>query len=216
MSTAVDPFAAPAPVKSDRAEASASVDAAETQAEQVAGGSTSSADTGAGEDKGVGKQSGKASGEGARARGLAVAGKTPQVPGMPSLPQWVEPSGADETYVPDEEYDANDLSDVNREINRTKSRLFRVGNLLADANRAHAEAVLTYDRQYRRALIGISGGSAETRKALAELQCEDFENDVLVTKQVAERLKELANAVRRELDAVQNQSHNVRAMLGIR
>lgn len=153
---------------------------------------------------------------GARARGVASGGKAPNVPDMPGLPQWSGPVIAEETYIPSEEFDAKDVSDINRELNRVKTRLFKVGQALDAANAELAEAELIYDRHYRRALVRVTGGSAEIRKAVAELECEPYENDLAVKRQVCERLKRLVGAVRHELDAVQGQSHNMRSLAGIR
>lgn len=163
---------------------------------------------GGGDSDGIGG----ASGEGAtgRRRGVAFAGRHVDVPAVPAMPRWRPPTGPDATYTPDEDWEPGDLSAVNREINRCKARLFRVSRELGRAEDALAEAELVYDRHFRRALIAASGGSAEIRKAVAELQCEEFEDARAVARRSVEHWKRLVVAVREELDAVENQSHNVR------
>lgn len=151
-----------------------------------------------------------------RARGMAVNGKTADLPAPPPRPTWPGAVSADDDYVPDEQFDAHDLSDVNRELNRCRSRLFRISQALKGAQRNLADAELAYNRAYRRALIAVSGGSAETRKAYAEVQCEQFENDLAVARQVVEELKKRSMDARDDLKAVENLSHNVRAQMDIR
>lgn len=147
---------------------------------------------------------------------MAIGGKTADIPPMPAAPTWPGSAGADDEYVPDEQFDAQDLSAVNRELNRCRARIFRISQALRAAQRNAEEADLIYRRHMRRQLVSISGGSAETRKAMAELQCEDYENDVVVAQQIVEELKKRSTDARDDLKAVENLSHNVRAQIDIR
>ena len=150
----------------------------------------------------------------ARARGVASGGKQVELPAnLPSAPHWPGSGGPEDEYVPDEEFDASDLMNVNREINRARARLFRVSASMRGAQRKCAEADLLYRRQLRRALVQVSGGSAEIRKAVAELQCEPHENALIVAVQVADEYKKRAMDVRDDLKALENLSHNVRAQM---
>jgi hypothetical protein len=161
--------------------------------------------------------SGRGRGEGsARTRGIASGGAPVSVPDRPGQPVWPGGESADEQYVPDEAFDASDLHLVNRELNRCRARLFRVSGALRAAQRAAAEADLQYRRELRRALVTVSGGTAESRKAVAELQCEPFENEQVIAQQVVEEWKKRAMDARDDLKAVENLSHNVRAQMDIR
>lgn len=166
-----------------------------------------------------------------RRTGMAVNGRpVTELPAPPATPVWPEfvrdapgapatPNGAaavDESYVPDEDFDATDLIQVNRELNRARARIFRCSQTLKRVQRALAEAQVDYDRQMRRALVSQSGGTAESRRALAEIACEEFENRVVIGKQVVEEWRRRCNDARDDLKALENISHNVRASLDIR
>jgi len=148
---------------------------------------------------------------------MAMAGKPADAaPAMPEDLAWPQVEHPDIEYVPDEEFDAQDLGAVNRELNRCRARVFRVSRELKTAEREFASAKMTYTRQMRRALVSVSGGSAETRKALAELQCEPYEDAVVISEQVVAEWKKRATDARDDLKAVENLSHNVRAQIDIR
>lgn len=151
-----------------------------------------------------------------RGAGMASGGQPVEMPGAaPAGPVWPDPRNADEVYVP-EEFDATDLAEVNRELNRARARLFRVSQELKRMQRFLAEAQCEYDRQMRRELVSISGGTAETRKAMAEIRCESLENRVIVGKQVVEEWKKRSVDCRDDLKAVENIAHNVRAQMDVR
>jgi hypothetical protein len=154
----------------------------------------------------------------ARTRGMASGGApVGDLPVAPEPPVWPDfAKHPDATYVPDEEFDATDLMQVNRELNRARARVFRCSDILKMCQRTLAEAQSNYDRQMRRALVTVSGGTAESRKALAEIQCEEFENRVIVGKQVVEEWRRRCGDARDDLKALENISHNVRASLDIR
>lgn len=129
------------------------------------------------------------------------------------LPNWPAPRGDEDVYVPEEEFDISDLSEINRQLMRAKSRLFRVSGHQKGAQRALIDAQLTYRRAFRRSLIMQTGGSAEARKAMAEVMCEDFENAMVVAEQVVEEWKKRAQDCRDDLKAIENLAHNVRAQM---
>lgn len=148
-------------------------------------------------------------------RGLAAGGRQATMKAPAPLPDWPQPRSEDEVYVPDEEFDVSDLSEVNRQMLRAKSRLFRASQYLKDAQRAEIDAQLTYRRAYRRFIVSLTGGSAESRKALAEVYCEEFENAMVVAGQVVEEWKKRAQDCRDDLRAIENLAHNVRAQMAI-
>lgn len=151
-----------------------------------------------------------------RGGGMASGGQPVEAPGAPpARPTWPGPLNGDEMYVP-EEFDVSDLMEVNRELNRARARLFRVSQALKLAQRTLAEAQSDYDRSMRRELVSISGGTSESRKAMAEIRCEPFENRIIVGKQVVEEWRKRAVDVRDDLKAIENIAHNVRAQIDIR
>lgn len=151
-----------------------------------------------------------------RGAGMAAGGAPIDIPAPPSRPGWPGALSPDEDYIPDEEFDATDLADVNRELNRARARIFRCSQVLKRVQRAQAEAQVDYDRAMRRALVSISGGTSESRRAMAEIKCEEFENRVVIGKQVVEEWKKRCTDARDDLKAVENISHNVRAQIDIR
>jgi hypothetical protein len=155
-------------------------------------------------------------GKAARSRGLASGGRTADIPPMPPAPAWDQAAGPNDDYLPAETADYTDLSQVNLDINRARRRLFQVSAALRIASREAIEAEVTYRRHMRRALVSLSGGSAEGRKAMAEMQCEEYENAMVVTAQVVEELKKRSTDARDDLKAAENIAHNVRAQMDVR
>lgn len=152
----------------------------------------------------------------ARGASMASGGQPVEVPGAaPAAPEWPDARTDDEVYVP-EEFDATDLAEVNRELNRARARLFRVSAELKRVQRYMAEAQCDYDRQMRRELVAITGGTAETRKAMAEIRCEPLENRIVVGKQIVEEWKKRSTDCRDDLKAVENIAHNARAQMDVR
>lgn len=143
--------------------------------------------------------------------GRPVGGELPEPSGFPSWPQ----DPRDEAYLPDEEIDFSDLSELNREINKARARSFRVKGSVADARKEETEAEDAYRKAYNRALVGLSGGSAETRKALAEINTEDLYSRVLVSQTVVKQLINLSYAVSRDLDVLKTISDNLRKQLSL-
>ena len=149
-----------------------------------------------------------------RTPALAVGGKRiSDIPDPQQVPTWPSPDTGEEVYVPDDQYDFVDLNAVNTALNQARSRLFRITNHLRDAQRSRVDKEIVYKREMRRALISITGGSAELRKAMAEVQCEGHENDMIVAQQIEEEWKRRVVVARDDLDALQNLSHNIRAQV---
>jgi hypothetical protein len=155
------------------------------------------------------------SGDAQPVQGMASGGRKVTMSQPAPLPTWPQPRNADEVYVPEEEFDITDLSEVNRQLQMAKSRLFRISQHLKSAQRAEIDATLTYRRAFRRLLVGTTGGSAETRKAMAEVMCEEFENDMVIATQVVDEWKKRAQDARDDLKAIENLAHNVRAQMAI-
>lgn len=150
-----------------------------------------------------------------RSGGMAAGGQAVEAPGPPPpTPGWPDLRNHDEMYVP-EEFDASDLSEANKEMNKARARLFRVSQMLKTMQRTLAEAQLEYDRAMRRELVTITGGTSESRRAMAEIRCEHFENRVVVGKQVVEEWRKRSMDCRDDIKAIENMSHNIRAQVGV-
>lgn len=153
----------------------------------------------------------------ARRNTMAYQGKPvgSELPQTNSFPAWPQHKHRDDEFHPDEELDFSDLSDLNREINRARARSYRVKDGLADARREETEAQEEYRKAYNRALVGISGGSAETRKAMAEIATEDLYSNMLIKQTIAKELTNLSYTVSRDLDTLKTISDNLRKQLSI-
>lgn len=149
--------------------------------------------------------------------GVAYGGKPVNIdlddPG-PEFPSWPRPN-ADDNYCPDEEVDYSDLSDLNRAINRTRSMVFRVKNRLQDARHLEVEAGDKYRRALNKQMIGLSGGTVDKRKAIAEFATEDLYTDLLVAQAVVKDITNLSYTLSRELDTLKTLSDNLRKQMSI-
>lgn len=152
-----------------------------------------------------------------RGTAMAAGGRAVEAPApAEEFPVWPRPMNQDEFYVPEEEFDATDLAAVNREMNRARARIFRVSQSLRLAQRTLAEAQSNYDRQMRRQMVTITGGTEASRRALAEINCEHLETRVIVGKQIVEEWRKRSMDARDDLKAIENIAHNVRAQMDIR
>lgn len=131
---------------------------------------------------------------------------------MPSFPENQDPAFQ---YFPDAEVDYSDLSTLNRDINRSRYRLFRANAALKEAQRKEAEAEFEYRRAHARVMAGLSGGSEKQRQAIADLQVEQEWADWMVAKQVSKEYESLLRQIRVDLDSLAGISHNVRAQISI-
>ena len=120
-----------------------------------------------------------------------------------------------EAYLPEETFDYTDLNMLNKELLKAMRRLFEVSQALKTEQRLLAEAELTYREHMRRTMVKVSGGSAEIRKALAELDCEQYENAVWLRTQTVEEMKKRSMDCRDHLKGLENLSHNVRAQIAV-
>lgn len=124
--------------------------------------------------------------------------------------------GQVDDYAPtDEEVSFEDLSDINRQINRARVALFRGTQILAQTKRDEADKEFLYKRAFNRALLRVSGGTEKTRVTTASLQTEDEWGEYLVAQRVAEEATNHVRAIRSELDALAGLSHNVRAQMNV-
>lgn len=133
------------------------------------------------------------------------------------LPAWRSPELQDQGdgAGPGEQIDYSDLAAVNRDLAAQRIRLNRVRRQLRAASREAVEARLKYSRELRRQLVQQSGGSAEMRKAAAELACEDLEADAVMKEQVAAEYNTLFRSVRDDIENVKVIAYNLRSLMNL-
>ena len=152
-----------------------------------------------------------------RSSGVALRGslvnmsdydKESPFPGWPSF-------NNDDNYIPDEEADFTDLSLLNRQINRTRSMLFRVKNELANARRDEVQAAIAYRQAFNRAFLGLSGGTEAIRKTMAEVMTEDLYSELMIAQNIVKEQTSLSYNVSKELDTLKTLSDNLRKQMSI-
>lgn len=144
--------------------------------------------------------------------GVALGGKlytSDTIPNSNPFPQWKTPD-ADDLYVPNEDVDYKDLSDLNRELNRGRARLFRIKQKLDGARREEVVAGDIYRRAYNRQMIGLSGGTEALRKAVAEVNTEDLNAAWVLAQNVVKEYTSLSYNVSRDLDVLKTLCDNLR------
>lgn len=153
-----------------------------------------------------------------RSAGVALAGRpvtleefdTPK-----SFPNWPN-ANTDDEYIPYvQESDYTDLSLLNRDINRTRAMSFRVKNAVAEARREEVEAGDRYRKALNRQLIGLSGGTAEQRKAIAEVFTEDLNTQYLVAETIVKEQISLSYTISRDLETLKTLADNLRKQMSI-
>lgn len=145
----------------------------------------------------------------------ASAGRRFTPPPTPPSPVWPDTMAQDSGDAIDDTPDYTDLETVNRDLLHLRIRLNRIRRAMRDASREAADAKIRYQRAYRRALVQQSGGSAETRKASAELLCEELEADVMVKQQVADEYQSLFRAIRDDVENAKAVAYNLRSLMSL-
>ncbi|MBC9704524.1 MAG: hypothetical protein H9W81_06025 [Enterococcus sp.] len=104
---------------------------------------------------------------------------------------------------------------LNRQINRTRAMVFRIKNRLQDARHEEAEASDIYRRALNRQMVGLSGGTVDKRKAIAEIATEDLYTNVVVAEAVVKDLVNQSYTLSRDLDALKTLADNLRKQMSI-
>lgn len=151
-----------------------------------------------------------------RGTGLAYDGSPVMVSDEPEEERNLSfPGHLGDYALTDGEVSFEDLSDLNRQINRARVALFRGTQILAQSKREEADKEFLYKRAFNRALLKVSGGTEKTRVTTASLQTEDEWGEYLVAQRVAEEATNHLRAIRSELDALAGLSHNTRAQMNV-
>ena len=147
--------------------------------------------------------------------GPVISGKRINIPSAKPLPHWDDThlAAQDEGDVVNLDY--ADLNAVNRDLVLLRLRLHKVRRAMRQAAREAVEAKLRYQRSLRRALVQQSGGSAEMRKASAELLCEDLEADMVMKSQIVEEYSSLFRSIRDDVENAKTIAYNLRSLINI-
>lgn len=145
-------------------------------------------------------------------------GRRTPIPAAKPLPAWSDSSDQDngdgtDGDNPDGSIDYKDIETLNHDLLKLRVRQNNVRKAMRRATREAVIAKLVYSRAFRRALVQQTGGSAETRKATAELLCEELEADMVMKAQIAEEYSTLFRSVRDDTENVKVVSYNLRALL---
>jgi hypothetical protein len=106
-----------------------------------------------------------------------------------------------------------DLRSVNMEILRLRRLQAKIGEALGQMGRDVTTAELDYDRAFRRAVLRQSGGSEGSRKAAAQLECEELEGVLAVRRRAYENLLQRFRSVRDDQGVLENLSSNIRSTM---
>jgi len=144
--------------------------------------------------------------------GPVSGGRREKIVPPPPLPEWASPDSQDYRDGVDDEPDYGDLEAINKDLLHLRVRMNRIRREMRAAARRAVEAKLVYQRALRRALVAQSGGSAETRKAHAELQCENLEAEHVMAQQVSDEYSTLFRAARDDVENAKTVAYNLRAL----
>ena len=152
--------------------------------------------------------------------GPTTGGKRAVIPPSKQFPRWntqINTPPQDEYDAVDdaEEADYTDLTAVNRDLQKLRVMLNRARRYHRQAEREAIEAQTTYKRALRRALVQQTGGSAETRKANAELMCEELETQTLIKTQEAAEWASRMRTIRDDIDNAKTIAYNLRTLSGL-
>jgi len=147
--------------------------------------------------------------------GPVAGGKRQPIPANRPIPAWASTSQQDAFDSADDQVDYQDLVSLNRELQRLRVRMANIRRAMRDAGREAVEAKMVYQRALRRALVQQSGGTAETRKANAELQCEELEADMAMKAQVSDEYNTLFRSVRDDIENAKVVAYNLRALMNL-
>lgn len=131
----------------------------------------------------------------------------------PPFPEWGTPYEDD--FVPYQGNDYRELAQINRDLIRNVHESYRIKHLLNMARRDETEKKENYRREYNRALVGLSGATAETRKAAAEIKCEELYSEVLMASAVVEELKNNSFTIKTSIEVLNTLSNNLRAEMRV-
>lgn len=140
-------------------------------------------------------------------------GRRNPIPTAKPLPQWRSSEIQDRGDHADGGLDYSSLEKLNNDMRELRVRMNKVRRSLRAAQREAVTQKIDYQRALRRALVAQSGGSAETRKAAAEIACEEQESAMVMSEQVAREYETLLRTVREDCENAKIVSLNLRSII---
>lgn len=126
---------------------------------------------------------------------------------LPELKQW----NAKKVYDYSENIlSVEDLEQINERLNKTRIALFKVMDLINNYDRRANKAKTEYDRQWRRSYISAEERTEKQRVERANLECELFENEVILNQQIVQELRRFSDTLKAEVGVLQTVSSNLR------
>lgn len=111
--------------------------------------------------------------------------------------------------------DYEELSAINRDINRARAALNATQSSLAKAQREAVVAEVAYRRATSRVMIGLSGGTEKSRAAVVDIETENEYGNMLVKRAVADEVMNLVRSINRDIDALTVIANNLRAQINL-
>lgn len=155
-----------------------------------------------------------------RSARVASEGKKQDIPEVKEPPSWPS-SGEQDRGDRGDELDAQgdgfidykDLEQINKELSHLRLVQNFVRRKMRDAKREAELAKWRYNQRLRRQLVQQSGGSAETRKAMAELLVEDYEIEMIIKAQVASEWEMRWRSIRDDIENTKVVAYNMRNLM---
>jgi len=113
------------------------------------------------------------------------------------------------------DFDHHNLEAINQALVAVIQRLRQATATKRDYERKKVTTERAYRSSFRRALVVKTGGSEASRKAAAEMECEELENDMIVAAQVASEYASVVREIRDELETLKMISYNTRSTSNI-
>lgn len=144
--------------------------------------------------------------------GPVDADSLPQDPVPPKFPGY---SASVMYKLEESEPDFGDLYQMNRQITLARIALNRATLNLGAARRDLVAAETQYRHKHALAMITSSGGSERQRIALADLLTQELQAEYKMRDAMVEEWIAQVRTMKYELDALQAQSHNLRAQMNM-
>lgn len=109
------------------------------------------------------------------------------------------------------DFDYHNLDAINQALITVIKRLRQATAMKREYERKKVTTERAYRSSFRRALVVKTGGSEASRKAAAEMECEELENQMIVAAQVASEYASVVREIRDELETLKMISYNTRS-----
>lgn len=136
-----------------------------------------------------------------------------------TLPRWADSYPIESAYTPmqivpisetGQMADFHSMQECNRAIEACRVAIFQFNDALKKIERASQLAELSYTRHYNRAYLEAEGRTEGIKRAIADIQSEKYQNDLIVKQQVAKEMGRKLRLMTNELDALKIISYNMR------